>query len=125
MSGWCAGGAAGGASRVLAGLGSAKPDETALVERRYPTYIQITARYRVAQADKTEAHFGIGGGVMGWGETFDYGDGPVRRTAWGPHFQALEALVSQALTDRFRVRFGVTMVPFLHLHPVVLAAWKL
>lgn len=35
-----------------------------------------------------------------------------------------DALVSQALTDRLSVRGGVTVVVPVHLHSVVLVAWR-
>ena len=111
------------AGRFMTALGS-RPGKHAVVERQNPWYAQVVARRRVVQADRTEAHFGIGyWGVWGWQETVDLGE-PEQRSGRGPHFLALEALLSQTLTDRLSVRGGVTLVVPVHLHPVVLAAWR-
>ena len=112
------------AGRVMVGIGSIPEDEGYVTEHRNPMYVQVVARRQVVQSDQTEAHFGIGGGMLGWRETVDFGDGPEIRSVRGPHFLALEALVSQALTDRLCVRGGVTLVVPVHLHPVVLVAWR-
>ena len=111
------------AGRFMTGIGS-RPGKYAVVERRNPVYVQVLARRRVAQTDRTEAHFGIGGGMWGWQETVDVADGPVQRSRRGPHFLALEALVSHALTDRLSLRGGIALVLPVHLHPVVVAAWR-
>ena len=44
-------------------------------------------------------------------------------TASSGYLPAVEALISQAVTDRFSVRAGVTAVPLIHVHPVVLIAY--
>ena len=43
----------------------------------------------------------------------------------GFHLLGLEALGSRALTDRLSIRFGASLVVPLHVHPLVLLAWRL
>ena len=91
------------AGRVLVGIGSNRPDEHAVVERRRPTYVQVTARYRAASTGKTTWHVGFGGGMMWAGETVRYRQGiTAEKYRWGPHYVALEALASRAVTKRFQ-----------------------
>ena len=113
------------AGRVLVGIGSNRPDESAVVERRWPTYAQVTVRYRVASTEKTALHVGFGGGVDRVSETVRYGQGiTAEKHRSGPHYVALEALSSRAVTERFSFRYGATMVLPVHIHPVVLAAYQ-
>ena len=113
-------GVAGG---LMTAIGS-RPGRYAAVERRNPWYAQVAARRRVVQAHRTEAHFAFGGGMWGWQETVNFFGEPEHRFVRGRHFLALEALLSQALTDRLSIRGGLTLVVPVHLHPVVLAAWR-
>ena len=76
---------------------------------------------RVVQADRTEAHFGIGGGVRGWQETVGFFGEPEQRSSRGRNFLALETLAPQVLTDGSAIRSGVTLVLPVHLHP---AGWR-
>ncbi len=62
--------------------------------------------------------------MASWRETAADSRGTVRfETMWFAHLPAVEALVSQAVTDRFSVRAGVTAVPLIHVHPVVLMSY--
>lgn len=63
------------AGRFMMAIGS-RAGKYAIVERRNPWYAQVVARRRVVQADRTEAHFGIGGGNVGLA-----GDGELLRRA--------------------------------------------
>ena len=116
------------AGDALAGFGSFDPGDHGVAERRDPAYFQIMARYRSASDEKTVFHAGIGGGVGRVGETSRFDPGILghagRRTIWYPHLLAVEALVSQRLTERINIRTGVTMVVPVYVHPVVLAAYK-
>lgn len=113
------------AGRVLVGIGSNRPEESAVVERRSPTYVQVTVRYRAASTEKTTFHVGFGGGVDRVSETVRYGQGiTAAKYRSGPHYLALEALSSRAVTERFSFRYGATIVLPVHIHPVALAAYK-
>ena len=114
------------AGRVLLGIGSDDSGDYSVEERRNPGYLQVLARYRFASLGKTTLYAGIGGGVLWFGDTPRSGfGGPAedRFQVW-PHLLALEALVSRTITERLSLRGGVTLVPLIHLHPVVLVAYK-
>ena len=115
--------------RVMVGLGSGHPDEPGVVERRHPMYFQVLLRYRTQEPDGNGMHVGIGGGVMTYGQTGDlgYGDGrTIEEFKYGGvHILAVEALRSIPLGDRLSLKIGATMVLPVHVHPVMLFAWKL
>ena len=111
--------------RVLVGIGSLGPEDDWTLERNRLTYLHALVRYRRALTRNYDLHVGFGGGLLSWRETFDGGDAVRSEMALWPHWGAVEVLVSRAVTERLSIRAGVTsvMVP-LHLHPVVLAAYK-
>ena len=117
------GGRWGIAGQVIAGFGAADPNEHGVMERRNPAYFQVMARYRTADAGKTQLYAGIGGGVGRVEETRRSGE---RSTYWFPHLLALEAVVSRTVTERLSIRGGITVVlpAHVHVHPVVLAAFR-
>ena len=88
------------------------------VERRHPTYFQMLVRYRAVGSGRSGLHVGFGGGLMGYSER-------DRFDCCGFHLLGLEALGSRALTDRLSIRFGASLVVPLHVHPLVLLAWRL
>ena len=85
-------------------------------ERCQPTYMQILLRYRSSDRGEAACTWGIGGGLDGW---FDDDGG-----TFGVHLLAVEALGSKALTDRLSLRAGVSAVVPVHVHPVVMLAWR-
>lgn len=114
------------AGRALVGFGSNRPDESGIRGHRHPSYFQALVRYRASKTEKTALHVGFGGGLIAFGDTFPDAEGrPVDDFTWGVHFLALEALVARKLTDRLGIRYGATAVVPLHVHAVVLAAWRL
>lgn len=109
------GGRWGVTGRALAGLGGTTVDEHGVYERYRPTYLQVLARFRPTDS----MILGIGGGLLGHGERFEGGGS----FDWHPHLLAVEALHSRTLTDRLSLRFGVSAVVPVHVHPTVLLAW--
>ena len=111
------------AGHVVVGIGSERPRDDHVSERSHLAYVQATVRYRRPLSPGTDLHVGFGWGMASWRETAAASRGAMRSetmsSAWLP---AVEALVSQAVTDRFSVRAGVTGVPLIHVHPVVLMA---
>ena len=105
------------AARALVGLGG-HLRSPAGVERRHPTYFQMLVRYRAVGSGRSGVHVGFGGGLMGYSER-------DRFDCCGFHLLGLEALGSRALTDRLSIRFGASLVVPLHVHPLVLLAWRL
>lgn len=107
--------------RFMMGFGSVDTGESGIVERRHPKYLDIIMRYRtepLSGAGRT--YFGIGGGIISWGETFWNGDDG---TVVGPYFLALEAMRSFPLNDRLDMNIGVTMIPAVYVQPVVMLSW--
>ena len=112
------------AGHVLAGIGSQRPQGSYVLERSHLTYVQATVRYRHPLSPGVELHVGFGWGLASWRRTVADSRGTVRsETASSGYLPAVEALISQAVTDRFSVRAGVTAVPLIHVHPVVLIAY--
>ena len=103
----------------MVGFGSNQPDEVGVIERRNPMHFQAFVRYRTEGVGDDFMGVGIG---AGW--TFVK---TVRRSfeeyTQGPHLFALEALRAMTLTERLTLKVGASLGP-LHLHPVVLFAWK-
>ena len=112
------------AGHVVVGMGSERPRDDHVSERSHLAYVQATVRYRRPLSPGTDLHVGFGWGMASWRETAADSRGAVRSetmsSAWLP---AVEALVSQTVTDRLSVRTGVTGVPLIHVHPVVLMAY--
>ena len=113
------------AGHVLVGIGSEHPRYDYVLERNRLTYVQATVRYRHPLSPGTDLQVGFGWGMASWREKATDSRGGVRSetrsSVWLP---AVEALVSQAVTDRISVRAGVTGVPLIHVHPVVLMAYR-
>ena len=113
------------AGHVLVGIGSELPRYDYVLKRSRLTYVQATVRYRYPLSPGTDLHVGFGWGMASWRATAADSRGRVRSetrsSAWLP---AVETLVSQAVTDRLSVRAGVTGVPLIHVHPVVLMAYR-
>ena len=78
----------------------------------------MLVRYRAVGSGRSGLHVGFGGGLMGYSER-------DRFDCCGFHLLGLEALGSRALTDRLSIRFGASLVVPLHVHPLVLLAWRL
>ena len=108
--------------RMMAGLGSVNPDEFGVIERRYPMYFQALLKYRTQESGGGSMHVGIGGGIVAWSETRDFGHGD--KFKGGLHILAVEALRSIPLSDRLNMKVGATMVLPFHIQPVVLFAWR-
>ena len=115
------------AGRAMVGLGSGHPHEPGIVERRYPMYLQVLLRYRTQESGGGSMHFGLGGGIMAYSQTWDlgYGDGRTgEQFEYFGHVLAVEALRSIPLGDRLNLKIGATMVLPFHVQPVALLAWK-
>ena len=96
----------------MAGIGSESPRDSDVLERSHLTYVQATVRYRYPWNEGTQLHVGVGWGLASWRETGADSRGNVRaKTFWYYGLPAVEALVSQTVTDRFSIRAGVTAVP--------------
>ena len=110
------------AAHVLAGIGSEGVRDSYVSERSHLAYVQATVRYRYPLSERNEAHAGFGWGMASWREKAAGNRGTVRSEA-SAFLPAVEALISQTVTDRFSVRAGVAAVPLIHVHPVVLMVY--
>ena len=112
------------AGHVLAGVGSQRPQGSSVLKRSHLAYVQATVRYRHPLSPGVQLHVGFGWGLASWRETGADSRGTLRSgKELFAGLPAVEALISRAVTDRFSVRAGVTAVPLIHVHPVVLVAY--